>query len=150
VVCPVLRREMMQRTLIGICGDNCRFCPRYISTRKGDEKELEKVKALWVKLGLRDPDFPATELACYGCKPDNDCAYRELRDCADNRGVASCGLCAEYPCTLVQTAFDRSEELHSRLAGVCTLREIGILEKAFSSKRQNLDQIHREIEERER
>jgi hypothetical protein len=138
----------MKEALLGICGDNCRFCPRYLATLSGDEEELEKVKALWVKIGLRDPSFPAKGLACYGCEPENDCAYRQLRACAGTKGVANCGLCHDYPCILMRTAFDRSEELHSRMNGICTRKEAEMLEKAFFSKRQNLDQIHRDTQKR--
>jgi hypothetical protein len=137
----------MSKNLIGICGDNCRFCPRYTATQKGDAKGFEKIKELWVKLGLRDPAFPAQDLACYGCKPESNCAYPELRICANKRKVANCGLCHEYPCSLIQAAFEKSDELHSRLKGVCTPGETAMLKEAFFSKRQNLDRVHRKISE---
>jgi hypothetical protein len=129
-------------SMIGICGDNCQFCPRYVATENGSAKELEKVKELWVKLGLRDPAFPAQEMACHGCKPENKCAYPEIRDCANERAVDNCGLCDGYPCGLINTALDRSEKLCSRAAVVCTPMEMEALRKAFFSKRQNLDEIH--------
>jgi len=56
--------------MIGICGDNCTYCPRHIATQNGNIQELDKVKELWVRLGLRDPDFPVKDIACNGCKPD--------------------------------------------------------------------------------
>lgn len=48
-------------SLIGVCGDNCSYCPRYIATRSGKADELEEVKELWARLGLRDPAFPARD-----------------------------------------------------------------------------------------
>ena len=129
-------------SIIGICGDNCHFCPRYVATQNGSAKELEKVKKLWVKLGLRDPAFPAQDMACYGCKPENKCAYSELRACANERAVDNCGLCDEYPCGLINTALERSEKLRSRATVVCTPMEMETLRKAFFSKGQNLGQIH--------
>ena len=132
-------------SLIGICGDNCSYCPRYIASRSGKTEELEEVRELWVRLGLRDPAFPAQDLTCFGCKPENPCAYSELRDCARGKGIANCGLCEAYPCKQIETAFEKSEELRSHATRICTSKELDALYKAFFSKRRNLDQIHREI-----
>ena len=70
---------------IGVCGDHCSYCPRYIATMSGNIEELEKVKGLWVRLGWRDESFPAHKLVCYGCSPEIKCAYPELRNCADGK-----------------------------------------------------------------
>jgi hypothetical protein len=134
--------------MIGICGDNCQFCPRYVATKEGRPEALEKVKELWVRLGLRDPDFPAHALACHGCKPENRCAYSELRACTKERMVDNCGLCHEYPCDLIMAAFDKTEKLYFHAIRVCTPSEMAALKKAFFTKRQTLDQIHREVKER--
>ncbi len=134
--------------MIGICGDNCQFCPRYVATKDERPEELEKVKELWVRLGLRDPDFSAQHLACNGCKPENECAYSELRACTKERAAANCGLCHGYPCGLINEAFGKSEKLRSRAAPICTPKEMVMLKRAFFSKRQNLDRIHRDIEKR--
>jgi hypothetical protein len=128
--------------IIGICGDNCSFCRRYLATQDGNTKELEKVKDLWVRLGLRDPAFPAQGMACFGCRPENDCAYPEVRACAHGKGIESCGLCREYPCELLQAVFKKTEKLHSHAVSVCTPGEMAALHKAFLCKRQNLDHIH--------
>jgi hypothetical protein len=128
--------------MIGICGDNCQFCPRYVATNGGRPEELENVKELWVRLGLRDPDFPAQDLACDGCKRENRCAYSELRACANERAIDNCGLCHDYPCGLIQAAFEKSENLRDHAAIVCRPKEMDTLHKAFFSKKQNLDQIH--------
>jgi hypothetical protein len=130
--------------MIGACGDNCSLCPRYLATQNGSAEELEKVKELWVKLGLRDPAFPAQGLVCYGCIPENECAYWELRACAREKDVDNCGLCPGYPCGLIQSAFDKSERLHSHAIRVCMPKELAVLKEAFFSKRQNLDRIQLE------
>ncbi len=132
-------------SLIGVCGDNCSYCPRYIATRSGKADELEEVKELWARLGLRDPAFPARDLTCFGCNPENPCAYSELRDCARGKGIDNCGLCDAYPCKRVDAAFEKSEELRSHATLVCTPKEMDTLTQAFFSKRRNLDQIHREM-----
>lgn len=89
--------EGIYMKMIGICGDNCAYCPRYIATQNGGKIELEKVKELWVRLELRDLDFPVQEMACHGCKPENKCAYVELCTCVITKGLENCGLCNEYP-----------------------------------------------------
>jgi hypothetical protein len=126
---------------IGICGDNCLHCPRHTAAQNGGAKELEEVKELWVRLGLRDLAFPAQDMACFGCRPENKCAYSELRACAREREIDNCGLCKGYPCELINAAFEKSEKLRSHAARVCTPGEMDALHKAFFSKRQNLDQM---------
>ena len=133
--------------LIGVCGDNCSYCPRYVATKSGGIDKLEKIKELWVRLGLRGPTFPARDLSCFGCRPENNCAYSELRACATGRGIDNCGLCDGYPCNLINASFQKSENLRSHAARVCTPEEMGTLCEAFLSKRQILDQIHREMNE---
>jgi len=128
--------------MIGVCGDNCSFCPRYHATLSGDAKELEKVKELWVRLGLREPDFPTQDIACYGCKPENNCAFSEVRACAYGKGVENCGLCNAYPCEKLLAVFDKAEELQTHAVHLCTPEEMDALHKAFCCKRQNLDLVH--------
>jgi hypothetical protein len=127
--------------MIGICGDDCLYCPRYVATQNGDAKALEEVKELWVRLGLRDPAFPSTDMACLGCGPENKCAYSDIRACAQEKGTENCGLCQSYPCGLLNAVFKKSENLRSHAARVCTPEEMDALRKAFFSKRQNLDRI---------
>jgi hypothetical protein len=128
--------------MIGLCGDNCEYCPRYVSTQNGRIEELEKVKELWVRLELRAPDFPVKDMACHGCKPENKCAYTELRACVSTRMYDNCGLCDEYPCKLVQSAFDKSEKLKGRVEITCTQEENDNLQKAFFSKKEYFDRIY--------
>jgi hypothetical protein len=127
--------------MIGVCGDHCLCCPRYVATQKGDAEALEKVKEWWVRLGLRKPGFPAEAMVCVGCRPENKCAYPELLACASMKEVENCGQCQEYPCRLLDPVFENSEKLHAHAARVCTPDELEMLDKAFFSKRRNLDRI---------
>jgi len=128
--------------MIGICGDNCEHCPRYIATQLGSKIELEEVKELWVRLGLRDHNFPVEDMVCYGCRPENRCAYTELCACVNIKGHENCGLCDDYPCELITTAFDKSDQLKSKAIKVCTPEEMIMLQKAFFSKKEYFDHIH--------
>ena len=129
--------------MIGTCGDNCEFCPRYVATQKGGMDVFEKVKELWVRLGLRKADFPAEGLICNGCRPENNCAYQELRSCVNAGKVKNCGFCDEYPCKLIKDAFDKSEKLRLHAENVCTQEELDILNKAFFMKKAYFDGIHK-------
>lgn len=135
-------------TTVGICGDNCMYCPRYLATLSGKTEELEKVKELWLRLGLRDPALPAQDLVCYGCAPENNCAYSELRTCVYERSIESCGLCEAYPCALVNATFEKSERLHVQAVSVCTSEEIELFRKAFFSKQQNIEKVRNERREK--
>ena len=129
--------------MIGLCGDNCEYCPRYMATQNGRIEELEKVKELWIRLGLRVPNFPAKDMCCHGCKPENKCAYTELRSCVSTKMYDNCGLCDEYPCQLIQNAFDKSEKLKGRMESICTQEEKATLQKAFFSKKEYFDQVYK-------
>ena len=134
--------------IIGICGDNCSGCPRFIATKSGRRDELEKVKELWVRLGLRDPDFPVEDMACHGCKSGNKCAYAELRACVSGKGIENCGSCKQYPCNLINSTFDKSDILKSYASKVCTQDEMDILHIAFFSKKEYLDRTRRELKKK--
>jgi hypothetical protein len=131
--------------LIGICGDNCQSCPRYTATTNNSLAELERVKDLWVRLGLRDNIFPVQDMICHGCRPENRCAYPELYACVKTKDLENCGLCDNYPCELLTTAFEKSEQLKTRALDVCTSEELVSLQKAFFSKKEYFDTIHYKI-----
>ncbi len=129
--------------LIGICGDHCEFCPRYIATKSGKRVDLERVKELWIRLGFIDNDFSVEDMDCQGCLPKNGCAYTELCECVRAKSIENCGLCDDYPCKRINMVFDQSEKLRSRANQVCTREEMALLNKAFFSKKEYFDRIHR-------
>lgn len=129
--------------MVGICGDNCSFCPRYVASQNGSVEAIEKVKKMWVRLGLRKPDFPLQAMTCNGCLPENKCAYSELRSCVNSKGVENCGLCSQYPCETIEAVFANSERLRSQASLVCTGVEMELLDKAFFSKSEYFDLIQK-------
>lgn len=128
--------------MIGICGDNCEYCPRYLATQSSSKIELEKVKDLWIRLGLRNKEFSVEDMVCHGCRPENRCAYQELYDCVKTKGLKNCGLCDDYPCKLMTTAFNKSDRLKTKAMRVCESAEMEILQKAFFSKKEYFDNIY--------
>ncbi|MGE5550361.1 MAG: DUF3795 domain-containing protein [Bacteroidota bacterium] len=123
---------------IGACGDNCDLCPRFMATKSGSEERLAEVARLWLRLGLRDRLVSNDEIRCEGCRPENNCAYREQRDCAFGRKHANCGLCEDYPCKIVEKTLRRSADW-KRKAEHC--RDFALIEEAFFRKKENLDRI---------
>ena len=73
--------------------------------------------------GLRTADFPVKDMACHSCKPENKCAYAELRACVSTKMFENCSLCDKYPCKLIHSVFDQSEKLKDRTKNVCTRSE---------------------------
>ena len=134
--------EKIKMGLFGACGDDCSLCPRYKATLNNDRSELERVRELWVLFGWRKPDASLEELKCTGCRTSKKCAYQELRSCAFNKGHDNCGLCRDYPCKLVNAAFEKTEHVFRSLKGLCTEEEMDSLTKAFRYKKSNLDRIH--------
>lgn len=127
---------------IGACGDNCEFCHRYRATISRDSAELEKVKQLWVRIGLRDESFPAEQLACTRCHPNEQCGHKELLACGNKNRIQNCGQCKNYPCKIVSDMFDKTERWKHDLRHKCSAEEYELLKKAFCEKKANLDWIH--------
>ena len=132
---------------IGVCGDNCSYCPRYIATLSGNMEELEKVKELWVRLGWRDESFPAVRLVCDGCNFEIKCVYPELRNCAYEKKIPNCGICDNYPCDLVNASYESTKRLTANARSICNREEMDILNKAFLYKKRTLDEIHNKLKQ---
>ena len=126
---------------LGACGDHCTYCPRFIATQNQDPQMLQEVADLWVRIGLRDKSVTSQELKCFGCTPENNCAYSEQRDCAFAKGFENCGLCRDYPCRIVAATIERTDQLSSSIRSLCSPKEWSQLEKAFFLKKQNLDAV---------
>ena len=87
-------------------------------------------------------------MACHGCKPENKCAFPELRACVRNKIHDNCGLCDEYPCELINGVFVKSEKLKELALKFCTQEEMENLLKAFFLKKENLDRIYKNHQKR--
>ncbi len=123
---------------LGVCGDDCTHCPRFIATQTGDRSRLAALAALWVRLGLRDTLPEPEDLACRGCTPTNPCAYADQRQCALERRFSNCGECFEYPCQMATRGLARSDALAERCRGASNTEEWETLRRAFFNKLENL------------
>lgn len=128
---------------IGFCGDNCLSCPRYLATLSNDNNKLKEVAVMWKRVGWRDKVISIDEIKCRGCKTVKWCRYNDIRECAINKKLSNCGECIDYPCKILISVFDKTESY----ANDCKLNfneeDYILLNKAFFTKRKNLDLIHK-------
>jgi hypothetical protein len=130
-------------SLIGVCGDNCAECPRFIATKNGSTRHLRDIAALWKRLGWRNADTTWDELACGGCGRSNACANSMLRDCAFEKDFDTCGQCRDYPCDRTEAVFEKNDKMVPEIRRLCTHGEYERLKKAFFLKKRNLDTVHK-------
>lgn len=130
---------------IGVCGDDCNYCPRYIATRSNEKSKLMAVAELWMRAGFRDRIVEPEELKCVGCSPKNNCAYREQLSCALEKKLSNCGECLDYPCGLAKKSFDKTKGHEESCRNNCSPNEYGLLRKAFFAKKENLDKINQKM-----
>lgn len=124
--------------IIAACGNNCAFCPRYVShPYENKDEELRHTAELWMKIGYRDHIVTNEEISCTGCNPENWCRYHIVKCCVD-RGVKTCGDCSAYPCSTIKECFDVTRSFEPKCLEVCTKEEFEQLKKAFFEKEKNL------------
>jgi len=89
---------------LSFCGIDCNDCDVFKATATGDEEARARAHKVWLKTaqqhwGMETLD-PAI-LSCRGCRSKGDdifkgCRHCPMRNCAQKRGLASCGLCPEW------------------------------------------------------
>ncbi|MCI8910613.1 MAG: DUF3795 domain-containing protein [Oscillibacter sp.] len=97
------------RDLIGCCGLDCETCDAYLATLHDDQALREKTAALWAELN-QAPILPE-HIHCEGCRMDGAktvyCEHLcEIRRCALQKGLATCGGCPDLEtCPIVGRIF---------------------------------------------
>jgi Protein of unknown function (DUF3795) len=127
---------------LGVCGDNCDICPRYLATVADDHGALRQLAVLWTRLGWREASVTADDMKCRGCRTATTCAYPEQRACALDLGLSSCGECDRYPCPLVERSVRRTLDALDHCRDVCSPAQFASLARAYARKRENLSQVH--------
>ena len=128
---------------LAFCGDDCNFCPRYIATQSGSEEQLKEVAILWKKAGWQEAIVSPEEMVCYGCSSVSRCVYG-IKECALEKDVENCGRCQDYPCEKVIKVFERTEVYARKCQEICSQEEYERLQRAFFSKKENLDRANRD------
>lgn len=101
--------------LLGICGVYCGACTTYRAYNDNDQ-ELFKLE---VKMGM-----PLDQIFCKGCLSDlvNEwCANCDFRKCVEERGIAYCFECEDFPC---KKLIDFSKTRPHRTLGLNNLWEL--------------------------
>ena len=97
------------RDLSGYCGLDCETCDAYLATLHDDQALREKTAALWAELN-QAPILPE-HIHCEGCRMDGAktvyCEHLcEIRRCALQKGLATCGGCPDLEtCPIVGRIF---------------------------------------------
>jgi hypothetical protein len=97
--------------MLAYCGLICDECPAFTATRENDLETLAKLGEAW---SGDDPAFAPEEMLCDGCLVADGriftwCRECELRNCAMERGVATCAHCPDYGCDKLQRVFAMPE-----------------------------------------
>ncbi|MBN1483676.1 MAG: DUF3795 domain-containing protein [Chloroflexia bacterium] len=95
--------------MVAYCGLICTDCPAFVATQADDMEALERVAAQW-REEYDAPGITVESVLCDGClgEQGRKCGHWsecEIRACAMGRGVANCGLCADYACERIEGFF---------------------------------------------
>ena len=105
--------------MIGYCGLDCAACDAYQATVDDDWALREQIASKWAALN-QTPILPE-HINCEGCRMDGvKTVYCEsmcaVRQCALQKGVTTCGDCADMAtCQTVGAIFDNCPEAEVRL-----------------------------------
>jgi hypothetical protein len=87
--------------MIANCGIVCTRCPAYIATLKNDDTLRKKTASEWSK--MFHADIKPEDINCLGCLSQAEplfshCFECEIRKCCQEKQVANCAVCSEFPC----------------------------------------------------
>jgi hypothetical protein len=93
-------RDNPMERILAFCGLNCAECEAYVATQAHDAAAIQAVVEKW-KVENNLTRLTAESVMCDGCLTASTqvCSYCyecPVRACAQQRGVESCGLCAEF------------------------------------------------------
>ena len=86
----------------GYCGLYCGACDIFRLSEKGRQTG---VATKWEEMPEQfKKAIKEADIVCHGCKSDTlfaGCKVCPILKCARKKGIASCGLCSQYPCFLI-------------------------------------------------
>jgi hypothetical protein len=107
-------------TMISRCGLVCTQCPAFIATLEDDDAKRAEVAELWSK--QFNMEIKAEDVNCVGCLADGKhssyCGICEIRKCAIERGLESCGLCDDYACENLEKVLSMEPSCRQRLDSI--------------------------------
>ena len=105
--------------LIAYCGLNCEKCDAYLATIHDDQALREKTAKYWSE--LNHVEILPEHINCEGCRVDGIKTFYceslcEIRRCAREKGVATCGDCQELEtCRTVGVVISNNPEARANL-----------------------------------
>jgi len=127
---------------IGYCGDDCNICPRYLAAKSSSKARLKETAAIWRMLDWGLYDDTLEEFPCRGCGAIEVCNLG-VRECAMEKGIDSCGQCADYPCAKLEKVFEKNRLEAITCRQVLSAEDYRLFEKAFFTKKEKLDEINK-------
>jgi hypothetical protein len=88
--------------VISCCGIDCTCCQTFRATVNNDDETRRGVQAYYKEIGI---DIAIEDLHCRGCHSDEQmpaCAGCPYKKCGQEKGLARCAECGEYPCESLQ------------------------------------------------
>lgn len=107
--------------MIAYCGLDCAKCDAYLATINNDQALREKTAKLWSELN-QTPIRPE-DINCEGCRADGvKTVFCDqlcgIRKCAQQKGMVTCGACAEMDtCATVGAILANNPEARANLKG---------------------------------
>lgn len=108
------------KKMIAYCGLDCEKCAAYIATINNDDALRSKTAKFWAE--MNNAPITAAMINCMGCRMDGlktpFCdSMCEIRQCALQKGVETCGNCGEMKiCKIVGAILNNSKEAQANLA----------------------------------
>ena len=94
-------------TIIATCGLICNDCIAYVATQKDDDKLRQQVVEAWTTESERRE---LRDINCDGCQVGKRiytfCSTCDVRKCGQEKRVANCGHCFEYPCEKLERLWE--------------------------------------------
>ena len=109
------------RNMIAYCGLDCEKCDAYLATINDDQELREKTAKVWAE--LNDAPILPEHINCQGCRADGIktvfCdSLCDIRKCALNKGVVTCGGCPDIEkCQTVGEISSNNPEALNNLRG---------------------------------
>jgi hypothetical protein len=108
------------------CGLNCGGCPIFLATREEDADERRRTR---MEIALKCNEHygvqygPEDITDCDGCKSESGklfqgCLICEIRPCAQERKLESCGHCDDFVCSRLEALFKTDPAARTRLEGI--------------------------------
>ena len=107
------------KNMIAYCGLDCEKCDAYLATIHDDQALREKTAKYWSE--LNHVEILPEHINCEGCRVDGIKTFYceslcEIRRCAREKGVATCGDCQELEtCRTVGVVISNNPEAGANL-----------------------------------